>query len=341
LQVDNPARALWNIIARRAPIEAQLIVTRRCNLSCGYCTEFDNHSNELPLESLKSSIDALHRLNVVYISLLGGEPLTHPRIDEIVAYAGTRSAVSITTNGFLISDDIIDRLNGSGLGNMQVSVDTLSTDPTRYIQKTMKTLLPKLRRVMARADFDVHVNVVLCDASRSEFKTFVAALTDLGLRVTVNLLHDSRGAVQIGGPEYAALWDHHYDSGNPLSHAERAYGRSLLSGERPKWQCRAGSRYLYVDEYGNAQFCSAQRGRLEKPISDYTIADLRAHARTHKGCESGCAVFCVYRASQIDNDPLTALVSLARSVRSGAVKRRAPRSPVAAPHAAREAIAPR
>jgi hypothetical protein len=159
----------------------------------------------------------------------------------------------------------------------------------------------------------------------------VAALTDLGLRVTVNLLHDSRGAVQIHGQEYVDLWDHHYDAGNPLSHAERAYGRSLLTGERPEWKCRAGSRYLYVDEYGNVQFCSAQRGRLEKPVSEYTSADLRAHAGTHKGCESGCAVFCVFRASQIDNDPVTALVSLARSVRSGAVKRRSSRPLLPAP----------
>jgi molybdenum cofactor biosynthesis enzyme MoaA len=322
MHVDNPARTLWKIIVRRAPIEAQLIVTRRCNLSCGYCTEFDNHSTELPFESLCGSIDALHRLNVVYISLLGGEPLSHSRIDDIVAYARSNATVSMTTNGFLISDAIIERLNAAGLGNMQVSVDTMSADPSRYIQKTLKTLLPKLERLRRTAEFDVHVNVVLCDGSRSEFREFIARLAALGLRITVNLIHDARGAVQISGRDYIDLWDYHYSSGAPLSFGEQAYGRRLLEGDRPRWKCRAGARYLYVDEYGNAQFCSAQRGRLEKPIADYTLDDLREHARTYKGCESGCAVFCAFRASQIDNDPAVALTALVRSVSRGAIRLR-------------------
>ena len=67
-----------------------------------------------------------------------------------------------------------------------------------------------------------------------------------------------------------------------------------------------------MDEFGNVQFCSAQRGRLNKPIVDYTRRDLREQSRASKGCEAGCALLCAYRASALDNRPVHTLASMAQ-----------------------------
>src|SRR5687768_1718870 len=128
MRVKSPLKALSSLIWHRAPIEAQLIVTRRCNLSCGYCTEYDDHSPEVPFETLKQRIDALHRLKVINIAMLGGEPLLHSRIADVIAYADRHAQVSMTTNAFLLSDKLIDELNGSGLANLQVSIDAAAPD---------------------------------------------------------------------------------------------------------------------------------------------------------------------------------------------------------------------
>lgn len=53
MRVRNPLRTLVRIVLLKAPIEAQVVVTRRCNLSCGYCTEYDHVSELIPLETLK------------------------------------------------------------------------------------------------------------------------------------------------------------------------------------------------------------------------------------------------------------------------------------------------
>ena len=37
---------------RFGPFLAQLVVTRRCNLSCGYCNEYDDHSPPVPFAAL-------------------------------------------------------------------------------------------------------------------------------------------------------------------------------------------------------------------------------------------------------------------------------------------------
>jgi len=77
MRVKHPIRTMLRVVFRKAPVEAQLIVTRKCNLSCGYCAEYDKVSEFIPLDVLKRRIDALHRLRVVNIAMLGGEPLMH------------------------------------------------------------------------------------------------------------------------------------------------------------------------------------------------------------------------------------------------------------------------
>jgi MoaA/NifB/PqqE/SkfB family radical SAM enzyme len=300
MRIKNPLRSLVRILILRAPIEAQLVVTRRCNLNCGYCAEYDHTSELIPLEVLKSRIDALHRLQVTNITLLGGEPLLHPQIAEVVAHADAHAQVSITTNGFLLSDKLIGRLNAAGLSNMQVSIDTVHPDASGGIQKSLKPLTPKLDRLARLARFGFHVNVVLCESSKDQFAALFDELGQLGIFVSVGLVHDETGMVEIHGSDCLDLWEKFYRKGTPISFVEYAYGKQLLQGRRPAWKCRAGARYLYVDEFGSAQFCSAQRGS----------PGLHLHSGTYKDCEAGCSIFCVYRASQLDNAPLRLLKAM-------------------------------
>ncbi len=318
MKIKNPLRTLCRIVVGKVLIDAQLVVTRRCNLSCGYCTEYDDHSPEVPFEELCASIDALHRLGAVNISMLGGEPLLHSRITDIIRYAARHSQVSMTSNGFLLSDEIILALNDSGLSNMQLSIDALNPDSTRYIQKTFKSLRPKLERLQELATFGVHCNLVLCEQTLSQFDEIISKLRELPFALAVNLIHSGDGQVQVQGEAYLDEWQKHFKSGKAISFIERDYGVALLRGERPQWKCRAGSRYLYVDEFGKAQFCSSQRGRLDKPVVDYTKEDMQINSRSQKGCEAGCSIFCVYRVSQADNAPLKTLASVAESMARGA-----------------------
>jgi len=127
--------------------------------------------------------------------------------------------------------------------------------------------------------------------------------------------------VEISGSDYLDLWEHFFQKGTPISLVEYEYGKQLLQGQRPVWRCRAGARYLYVDEFGNAQLCSAQRGRLSKPIMQYTHEDIRQHSRIYKGCEAGCSLFCVYRSSQVDNAPLSMAKAMYQMLRRGVLFR--------------------
>jgi MoaA/NifB/PqqE/SkfB family radical SAM enzyme len=226
----------------------------------------------------------------------------HPDIAEIVVYAGQKSNVSLVTNGFLLRNSVIEALNQAGLNNLTVSVDTLNADLSRYIQKSFRSLKTRLERLRQLARFDVHVTAVLCESSREDFRQLVQEIQGMGFRMSVNLIHNSRGYIAVQGEPYVDLFEEFYNTGKPFTFLDYEYGKKLLAGEEPDWICKAGARYLYVDEHGDVQLCASQLGRYQKPVLEYTKADLDANAKTRKGCEEGCSVGCAFRCSLVDND---------------------------------------
>ena len=86
------------------PVLAQIVPARFCNLSCGYCNEYDKVSEPVPLEEMYRRIDALGRLGTAMIGISGGEPLTHPQLDEIIVrMRGTGAIAGMITNGYLLN----------------------------------------------------------------------------------------------------------------------------------------------------------------------------------------------------------------------------------------------
>jgi MoaA/NifB/PqqE/SkfB family radical SAM enzyme len=58
---------------RYALFLAQMVVIRRCNLSCGSCSEYDKFSDTVPVEVLQKRLQKLKELGTFGISLTGGD----------------------------------------------------------------------------------------------------------------------------------------------------------------------------------------------------------------------------------------------------------------------------
>jgi hypothetical protein len=79
------------------------------------------------------------------------------------------------------------------------------------------------------------------------------------------------------------------------------FQENLVAGQPNDWRCRAGARYLYVDEFGRVQYCSQQRGRLNIPLVDYTPADCARAFDQAKPCAPLCTISCVHKTSMLDS----------------------------------------
>ena len=95
---------------RYGPWLAQVVVTRRCNLKCGYCTEYDRTSDPAPYDELASR---LAKLPAWGVCLTGGEPTMHPRLPDLVAEMKRLSFKRrmVITNGWRLTRELIDALN--------------------------------------------------------------------------------------------------------------------------------------------------------------------------------------------------------------------------------------
>lgn len=286
------------------PIVAQIVPTRRCNLSCAYCNEYDRVSDPVPTDEMLRRIDWLAALGTTIITLSGGEPLLHPDADAIIRRIRSHGRIAtIITNGSLLSRRRIDRLNRAGLDSLQISIDNVHTDQVSV--KSLTLLDRKLQWLAHDADFDVTVNCVVGGgiAHPDDALTIARRARELGFQSTVGIIHDDQGQLRpLKAGEQRILREVLRLQRSLFSFDRYSRFQEVLARGQPyDWRCRAGSRYLYVCEDGLVHYCSQQRGRPGIPLRDYTPLHLAREYHTIKSCAPYCTIGCVHRVAMVDD----------------------------------------
>lgn len=284
------------------PVLAQIVPARFCNLSCGYCNEYDKVSKPVPLEEMYRRIDALGRLGTAMIGISGGEPLTHPELDDIIRRMRQTGAIAgMITNGYLLNAERIERLNRAGLDHMQISIDNV--EPDEISKKSLKVLDKKLEMLAEHAEFHVNINSVVGGGFKNphDALTIGRRALELGFESTIGIIHDGDGQLKPLKPDEAAVYFAMRDRRKTNYAQFDAFQNAIAKGEPNDWRCRAGSRYLYICEDGLVHYCSQQRGYPGVPVEQYTKADVQREFLTAKSCAPNCTIGCVHRISHIDH----------------------------------------
>ena len=95
------------------PIKATLELTPLCNMKCKMCyirhsmNEMQEQGGLKPVSYWKSLISEMKEMGVLFVALIGGEPLTYPGISSIYEELVKNGFyVNLTTNGTLLSESI-------------------------------------------------------------------------------------------------------------------------------------------------------------------------------------------------------------------------------------------
>lgn len=290
------------LLFRDHPVDVQIIPVRRCNLACAYCNEYDDFSNPVPLDEMYRRLDHLAALGTSIVTISGGEPLLHPELDEVIARIRHHGMIAgMITNGFLLNEDRIQRLNRAGLDHLQISIDNAMPDDVS--KKSLKTLDRKLELLAEHADFHVNINSVVGGGIKhpEDAVTVGTRAIQLGFTSTVGIIHDGDGQLQPLAEEEQRIYARMRSMQKASYSRINGFQDNIAHGKENNWRCRAGSRYLYVCEDGLVHYCSQQRGYPGKELLRYTRDDVRREYRTAKDCAPRCTVACVHQVSFIDS----------------------------------------
>ncbi|MBN1654212.1 MAG: radical SAM protein [Deltaproteobacteria bacterium] len=293
------------------PLQCSLYVTDRCNLECGYCTEYNNDASHPHIDDLKTWARKIRELGTVKIALVGGEPLTHPDIIELVRFCKSLGmSTSLTTNGFLLTDELVRSLERAGLDVIQVSVDRVT--PSEVTKKSLKSLERKLE-LFKSSPIKLHITGVICADTLDECEQVLEYGLSRDIPTEIRLVH-------AGPPGF-----------RPVDFGEQSRVRAILQrmiarkrrGEKvhttqalldyqmetlegkpvhEKWTCAAGYKLFFVSAKGRFMECSMRPAG--RSIMEMTRNELRSYYRK-KPCQQGCGVYCAIGASLFRDNPVS------------------------------------
>lgn len=117
---------------RLNPVSASFEITSKCNLNCSHCynMRFQNSMNtkdELNTNQIFNLINAIRELNILELTITGGEPFLRNDIVDILKYIkdNTSMILTIQTNGILLNEDVISDISDflENDDRIQVSLD--------------------------------------------------------------------------------------------------------------------------------------------------------------------------------------------------------------------------
>jgi radical SAM protein with 4Fe4S-binding SPASM domain len=248
---------------------ANVQITNRCNMRCGFCT-FPERAvgprDELTLAEWRKVSRRLAQEGSVLTSIEGGEPLLRPDAAAIVGAWAEHHHPFLYTNGWFMTDAIARDLYRAGAVQVGVSLDYATPekhDRSRGLAGAYERAVAAVQRLLAaapRGAGQVHFLTVVMDDNLDELDGVLELSGRLGIKHMISLLstygiyRSDRAQKMPGeavGERLFKLKEKH-----PHFRFFSSYVRGIdrfLAGDPPP--CGAGIHMLNIDHLGNVSSC--------------------------------------------------------------------------------------
>ena len=141
------------LASTRHPLLVHIIPTRRCNLACTYCNEYDDFSKPVPTEEMFRRIDRLGAMGTAVVTISGGEPLLHPELDAIIARIRHNGIMAGTDHQRLSAHRRSHRKAQSRRASNTCRSALITRKPDDVSKKSLKVLDQKLKLLPSTPSF--------------------------------------------------------------------------------------------------------------------------------------------------------------------------------------------
>jgi MoaA/NifB/PqqE/SkfB family radical SAM enzyme len=247
-----------------------LEVTRRCNLSCNFCSYWRKKGKENRLDDYTPIV---RHLNPLQLSITGGEPLLRKDLEHIIDHIRSNTTfvyINLITNGSLLTVDRALSLWHAGLNQLTVSLDFPDERHGQYrgssgLWQHLEKLLPRL----ATTEIDnLCINTVIMKENADSLLKIAKTAKQWGYNVsfsTYNPHKNNNPAHTISKEQWTHFdntikglikWKRRYrnitNSDFYLNRIPRYFREGSISG------CLAGRKWVQVNPDGKVSRCSDQ-----------------------------------------------------------------------------------
>ena len=248
-------RAAWHRTA-----SANLLVTRRCDLTCGYCHVYgQGHAEISPVEWLEIARRLSRRYAVFTVT--GGEPLLYKGLPELVAGLEKLGLVGLCSNVRTLSEAHLKEM--PGLDYLNFSIDGTHASPGS--PKFAYDKFELMREYARRNGFRLFGTAVVTARTLDGIPDVVRRLAAERIPINIQLVQDpapedafdtptKRAALGALQRELLAMKRSGYPIAEPDDYLD---GFVAFVEGRAAVPCHAGETYLAVDTDGRPKPCHA------------------------------------------------------------------------------------
>ena len=116
-----------------------LEITNGCNLNCKFCIKNSRKTEYISINNFKLILDKLKNYtDYLYFHVLG-EPLLHPKINELIDIASKDFKINITTNGYLINN-----IKTNNIRQLNISLHSFNNNYNIKLQDYLDNIFNKI-----------------------------------------------------------------------------------------------------------------------------------------------------------------------------------------------------
>tara|TARA_Y100000034_G_scaffold45936_1_gene56493 strand:- start:21452 stop:22513 length:1062 start_codon:yes stop_codon:yes gene_type:complete len=179
------------LIVKNKPIIAQIEPTSHCNLKCEMCIreKIDVPIGTMSFKDFKKILEKLDSLSKIHLSGQG-EPLLNKDLFDMIEYANKKGiTVFFTTNGTILTKEIINKICNVNIGEIGISIDSAEKKKYEKIRKgadfdkvktNIKNLVNELKK--SKKKIIVSTSAVILKENIKEIPEFVRLANSLGIK---------------------------------------------------------------------------------------------------------------------------------------------------------------
>ncbi len=191
LNITKYLKSKKKLIVRNKPIIAQIEPTSHCNLKCEMCIreKIDVPIGTMTFKDFEKILEELDSLSKIHLSGQG-EPLLNKELFDMIKYANNRGiTIFFTTNGTMLTKEIINKICKVDIGEIGISIDSTIRKKYERIRKganfnkvkiNIKNLVLELKKNKKKTI--VSTSAVILKDNLNEMPEFIKLANSLGIK---------------------------------------------------------------------------------------------------------------------------------------------------------------